>query len=112
MQVKYTTEKGAKISLVLVGTKVDVSVNGQEYGRLHTDQDHPQNGYVLRVVGKAGMIGVTENATAEVKALIAEQGARIAGEYAKTEEAKFGAAMMIHERNDDDGADRSERVWR
>lgn len=112
MQVCYTTEKGAQIGLVLVGTKVDVSVNGQNYGRLHTDQDHPQNGYVLRVFGKPGMVGVPAKAAAEVRALIAEQGARIAAEYAKTEEGKFATAMMIHERNDDDGADRAERVWR
>ncbi len=112
MQVQYTTEKGAKIELVLVGTEVNVSVNGAAYGRLQCEQDHPQNGFVLRVYGKPGMIGVPVAAKADVKALIAEHGRRVGEAYMATEEGRFGATMMIHERNDDDGADRAERVWR
>lgn len=112
MQVSYTTEKGAKIEITLVGTDVSVSVNGAAYGQLNREQDHPENGYVLRISGKPGMIGVPASALAAVKTLIAEKGRRVAEAYMATEEGRFGAAMMVHERNDDDGADRAERVWR
>lgn len=66
----------------------------------------------FQIQRKDGMISVPATAQAGVKALIAEKCRRVAEAYMSTDQGRFSSAMMIHERNDDDSADRADRVWR
>ena len=111
MNTTFTTLKGAKVGLELVGTEIMVFVNGSNIGKMNTIQDHPMNGRVIRVFGFDGMIGIPPAADADVVAIDRAKGQAIAAAYAASDEGRLHAQMARHESHDDDGLDRAERVW-